>query len=403
MTDSTTTTLDDLFRPDDLRAALAEGWVGRKAHPELPLSLYSYTRRCVFDNAWTPVTTRCRGLVVEDATGRIVAHCLPKFFNHGEHGRGNAYAPPLPDGAFEILDKEDGSLGLVFHYADHWRVASKGAFESQQAVWAQEWLDERDTRALDPALTYVTEIIHPDNRIVVDNGGERTLVLLAVFGPGGTERPLAAHADAWAAVGGRVVGSWPAVPIADVLRAAANDRALDGTATTGSAGEGWVLRYASGLRVKVKLTDYVRLHRIMTGVTERDIWRYLGMQRFAGRDPRLVAYALTCSEREVAEQTAPFDALLDLVPDEFDTWVRAVAAGLTERARELDDATRAAFTRVAHLGEDGAAFAKAAQSVGDRQITAGLFLLRDGRPIDLPIWRAVKPETAARFAEDDHG
>ncbi|WP_406288115.1 hypothetical protein [Embleya sp. NBC_00896] len=69
-----------LFRPDELAAALTEGLVARRRHPELPLSIYTYTRRCAFENLWTPVTTRCRGLIVDDATGRIVAHCLPKFF-----------------------------------------------------------------------------------------------------------------------------------------------------------------------------------------------------------------------------------------------------------------------------------------------------------------------------------
>ncbi|OPC77208.1 hypothetical protein B4N89_42450 [Embleya scabrispora] len=395
------TTVSALFHPDDLAGAVERGLVARRRHPQLPLSIYTYTRTCVFERRWTPVTLRCRGLVVEDGTDRIVGPCLPKFFGLAEHDLGAAYAPALPDGGFEAFDKEDGSLGQVFHYAGRWRAASKGAFVSRQAGWAQDWLDERDTDALDPVLGYVTEIIHPDNRIVVDNGSERTLVLLAVLGPDGTEQPLAAHADDWIALGGRVVRSRPVASLAELARAAAENRLPDGTAITGTTAEGWVLRHTSGRRVKLKFTDYVRLHRILTGVTERDIWRYLGMQRFAGRDPRHVAHALSCSEAEVTAQTAPFDALLDLVPDEFDAWVRAVADRLMDEAAAIEAATRAAFADASHLLADRAAFAHAASAHPDARIGAGMFQLRDGRPIDLPIWRTVKPDPTDAFRLDD--
>ncbi|MEU0933952.1 RNA ligase [Embleya sp. NPDC005971] len=394
---------DDLFPHDDLVRALDLGLVVRRSHPELPLSIYTYTRTCVFERRWTPVTLRCRGLILEDTTGRVVGPALPKFFGHTEHELGKAYAPSLPDDGFEVFDKEDGSLGLVFHYAGRWRAASKGTFTSRQAGWAQAWLDERAGETLDPEVGYVTEIIHPDNRIVVDNGAEHTLVLLAVVGRDGVEQPLAAHADTWIRMGGRVVRSWPAASLAEVVRAARDNRRLDGVPVDGMAAEGWVLRHASGLRVKVKLADYVRLHRILTGVSERDIWRYLGMQRFADRDPGPVAYALSCATSEVTEQTVPFDALLDLVPDEFDAWVRSVANRLTREAEAVETATRTAFTAAAHLLDDRAAFARAAASHQDVRVRAGMFQLRDGRPVDLPIWRSLKPGPTPPFRPDEDG
>ncbi|MET9842806.1 hypothetical protein ABZZ01_34320, partial [Streptomyces virginiae] len=77
------------------------------------------------------------------------------------------------------------------HYAGRWRVASKGSFISAQAVWAQRRLDGADTAALHPGTTYLAEILYPQNRIVVDYGDRRDLVLLAAFGLDGTEVPLA--------------------------------------------------------------------------------------------------------------------------------------------------------------------------------------------------------------------
>ncbi len=139
--------------------------------------------------ALEPGYPRCRGLVADDTTGRIVGLPLPKFFNLAEHATGSPYAPPLPDEPFEVYDKVDGSLAVVFHYAGRWHAASKGSFTSSQAVWAQRRLDAADTTGLAPGTTYLAEMLYPANRIVVNYGERRDLVLLAVFGPDGTEVP----------------------------------------------------------------------------------------------------------------------------------------------------------------------------------------------------------------------
>lgn len=169
-------TLHDLMPAQALTEAIDAGYVSRKAHPELPLSLYSYTRTAQYEQVWNQVTTRCRGLVADDVTGAVVALPLPKFFNVGEHESGRPYAPALPDEPFEVYDKVDGSLGILFHYAGKWRAASRGSFTSTQAVWAQRRLDGRDTSALVPGTTYLAEILYPQNRIVVDYGERRDLV-----------------------------------------------------------------------------------------------------------------------------------------------------------------------------------------------------------------------------------
>ncbi|MET7607341.1 hypothetical protein ABZS96_33730 [Streptomyces avermitilis] len=102
-----------------------------------------------------------------------------KFFNTIDHARGLPYAPPLPTGPFRIYDKVDGSLGLVFVWRGQWRVVTTGAFDSPQARWARRHLSARDTSALAPGITYIAEIVYPDNRVVVDYRGRHDLVLLA--------------------------------------------------------------------------------------------------------------------------------------------------------------------------------------------------------------------------------
>ncbi|MFJ3906492.1 RNA ligase [Streptomyces sp. NPDC090025] len=396
-------TLDALLPPDELAAAVEAGHVTRKRHPELPLSIYTYTRACQYEGVWNQVTTRCRGLVADDETGRIIALPLPKFFNVSEHESGRPYAPALPDEPFEVYEKVDGSLGVVFHYADRWRVASKGSFGSTQATWAQRRLDAADTSALAPGTTYLTEILYPENRIVVDYGDRRDLVLLAAFRADGTETPLAEAATAWAGIGS-VVTVHPPLALDELLKQTETSTLPDGAAATGTDAEGYVLRFASGVRAKAKIAEYVRLHKVLTGVTERDIWRGHGIQRFAGTDAKTLAQGLGLSMAELGGIRAaggrPLDALLEQVPDEFDAWVRGVIARIEDEFAARERAIDEAYASLAPLADDRGAFARAARALPDKQLRSAVFLRLDNRRTDLLVWRQLRPETADPFTDD---
>ncbi|WP_234351378.1 AAA family ATPase [Streptomyces sp. XY413] len=396
-----TLTLHDLLPAQALADSIDAGYVTRKSHPELPLSIYTYTRTAQYERVWNEVTTRCRGLVADDETGAVVALPLPKFFNVGEHESGQPYAPALPDEPFEVYDKVDGSLAIVFHYAGRWRVASKGSFISAQAVWAQRRLDGADTAALHPGTTYLAEILYPQNRIVVDYGDRRDLVLLAAFGLDGTEVPLAEAAAHWAGIGS-VVTVWPAMPLDELLALTESNTLPGGARANGMDAEGFVLRFASGVRAKAKLSEYVRLHKVLTGVTARDVWRGHGVQRFAGLPAKQLAQGLNCTVAEIeASGGKPLDALLEQVPDEFDHWVREVVAGLEEAAARHERAIDEAYAGLAHLTADRGAFARAVAQLPDRTVRPAMFMRLDGRSTELTTWRQVRPETADPYITDE--
>jgi RNA ligase len=271
-------------------------------------------------------------------------------------------------------------------------------------MWAQGWLLTCDTSWLQRGTTYLCEIVYPENRIVVDYGDRQDLILLAAFEEDGTETPLAVAADDWTHVGS-VVRTWPALPLDQLVKLAASNSRPDGTPTSGVSTEGYVIRYANGVRAKVKLAEYVRLHKVLTGITERDIWRMLGMLKYADQPPKLVAKALGCSVDEVAVIAAagvsPLDALLDAVPDEFDQWVKSVAARLEFQARQLDARIVDEFDTIEHLASDRGAFARAAQSIEHPGVRAAMFLRLDGKPTGLHLWRAIRPETTAPYVTDE--
>lgn len=371
-------TLADLFPPDDLAAAIEAGHVTRKQHPDLPLSIYTYTRECQYGHIWTPVTMQCRGLVADDVTGEVVAFPFPKIFVTAMHGV-HDFAPPLPAEPFEIFEKADGSLIIAFHYEGCWYAASKGSFISDQAQWAQDVLDRADLTSLDPALTYLAEAIYPGNRIVVDYGQREELMLLAAYRPAdGTEELLSTVAPHWAPIG-PVVRTWGlSSDVAELEQLALASTTLGGATVGGTEEEGYVIRYASGARAKIKLSSYLTLHKLFTGTNERTIWEVLA----SGQDPAV---------------------LFDTVPDEFADWARQIAMRLASEHGQIVAEAHAEFgDAISQLPAvyDRKSFALLAKETKHR---SALFLLVDGRhdAVSAWAWKQIKPRGDKPFKTDE--
>jgi RNA ligase len=288
--------LSDLFDPADLTDAVADGHVRRQAHSALPLEILNYTERAQFEQAWTPVTLKCRGLIA-DQSGEIVARPWAKFFNYGDPLAGvldlNAKA--------EVTDKLDGSLGILYPAGDGWAIATRGSFTSEQAIHATEVLRDRYWGFGPPnGMTVLFEIVYPANRIVCDYGATDDLMLLGAVDIATGE-----------AVGPDWISGWWG-PQAETFAA---DTLAEALALPPRANvEGIVVRLVdSGVMVKIKQPDYVELHKIVTGMNARVVWEQLG----AGK-----------TVREVCEP----------LPDEFHPWVRKVAYDLIEKADQIRDA-----------------------------------------------------------------
>ena len=180
----------------------------------------------------------------------------PKFFNVGER-RGDA--PDLP---FEAFEKLDGSLVIVFHHAGRWLACTKGAFDSEQAVWAQSRLDGVDLSALTPGTTYLFEAVYPENRIVV-RYPEPALVLLAAYDGEGCELTYDAVLATCAALGWRAARRQAFASIGAMVSHAA---------MLGRDDEGFVIRFSNGLRLKLKGAEYRRIHALISRCTPLAMW-----------------------------------------------------------------------------------------------------------------------------------
>lgn len=331
----------------DLAASLADGLIRKQESPDGSLTLYNYTERAQFGRAWNTATLQCRGLIFNKA-GDVVARPFPKFFNSDEPGA------QIHPGAVTVLDKLDGSLGILYPADDGWRIATRGSFASDQAIHATRVLRER-YGSWEPlaGVTVLFEIIYPENRIVLDYGPLDDLVLL-----GGIEiatgRFVAPDAIDWP---GHSASVFPFESLAEALAAPPRTNA-----------EGYVIYFhETNTRVKIKQADYVALHRIVTGWNERTVWEHLA-----------------------AGQT--LEQLIDGLPDEFHEWAASVAKKLTEQYEFLAlgaHAEHEAILRSLPLGWTRREYATEANI--HTEFRPALFSLLDGKEISEWVWKQIRP------------
>ena len=229
-----------------------DGLLYKQVHPSLPLTIWNYTEKVQYETLWDEVTLMCRGLVTDD-TGDIVATPFKKFFNI-EEGKFE------PTEKFEVYEKMDGSLGIVFWYRGQWVVATRGSFTSDQSIKGAELLKKYNTDIMFRHLTFCFEVLYKNNRIVCDYGDYEGLVLLGTFDKYGKEYDV----EMWREYGFDVVKKYDGITDYKQLKEMVkNDQ------------EGFVVKFSNGDRVKVKGVEYLRLHKIMTNVTTTGIWEYL--------------------------------------------------------------------------------------------------------------------------------
>ena len=127
------------YNLSDISDYLEGDYVIAQRHPTLPLLIYNYSRTTQFSGIWDDITLNCRGLVL-DLEGNVIAKPFPKFFNYEEHTAEGSKLPPIPNENFEVYEKMDGSLGIIFHYEGEWLIATRGSFASEQAIKGMEMM-----------------------------------------------------------------------------------------------------------------------------------------------------------------------------------------------------------------------------------------------------------------------
>ncbi|MDA3643828.1 T4 RnlA family RNA ligase [Saccharopolyspora indica] len=347
--------LHELLDMTELNEMIEQKFIRVQRHPDYPLSIYNYTDKAVIFHVWNKVTKTCRGLIVDDE-GTIVARPFPKFFNYGE-AESKTYKEYE---RVTVSDKLDGSLGILYPTPDgQWAIATRGSFTSDQALHATAVLQEKYSDALfQESETWLFEIIYPENRIVVDYDGLDDLVLIgAVHKESGLIYPARYfEKEDWSG------------PQAEEFEYSTLEEALAAPSRPGREGL-VVLFYETQTMLKLKQADYLRLHKIVTGLNEHVVWEHI-QNAWLVRD------------------------LLECLPDEFHGWVLRVADDLFGKWYDLNDEIQDRFSELVSHGLTEGPRKDFALAVKDLPpvVKASLFKLLDGQNPQALIWKAIEPK-----------
>lgn len=344
--------MSDLIK--NLEKLVEKGYVSKRAHSLFPLWIWNYTPRCAFEGKWNKFSMQARGLIT-NAEGIIVSRPFEKFFNldqitesyknHVWHWYKMKYKE-FWTRPFKAYEKMDGSLGISYHYNGAWGVATRGSFESDQAKHATDLLNSKYAHiipSLDKDFTYLFEIIYKDNRIVIDYGDSDELVLLSVIKTSTGEEfdvdlPF------------RKPKGYDYTKVEELV--AHNEDNF----------EGFVLRFDNGVRCKVKLAEYCRLHRIMTGINEN-----------------------TVLDNLINE--VDFNEWLKDVPDEFYKEITSVKQDYLDHYKSIESFARNEYSLIENLTKSRKEFAEQAFK---SKYSSILFAMADKKDYSRNIWTIIK-------------
>jgi RNA ligase len=346
----------------ELEKYYEDGLLLKQTHPNYDLTIWNYSPKVQYDRLWDNITIQCRGLVT-NSNGDIIARPFKKFFNYEEH-----MPEEIPNEYFEVYEKMDGSLGILFNYKDEWIIATRGSFTSPQSIKGKELLQKYSFDRLHKDYTYLFEIIYKENRIVCDYDFEDLVLLGIIETKTGNEINLRSG-DEDIRIRNMVTNiGFPVVTLYktwgegfDLLQEEIpNDK------------EGYVIRFKNGFRMKVKGEEYKRLHRILTNISNRDIWEYLKDEK-------------------------PLDDILDKVPDEFYDWVKETESNLKNQFNTIKTSVELEFKEMINKKEF-------AEKIVNNPLKSLLFKRLDSYSpqLDKMIWDLIYPSYSKPFKKDEN-
>ena len=253
-------------------------------------------------------------------------------------------------------------MGILYTLNGKTRVATRGSFTSDQAVWATNWWKEnKGDEPYGNDITYLVEIIYPENRIVVNYDFSGLVHITSLYTETGLVVPDSDKAGL--------------LPIRKVKRVYNKDlKTLLEMDEENS--EGFVLFYPNAnIRMKIKFPEYVRLHKIVTGLSEIGIW-------------------------EMLRDGADFTPFLERVPDEFMDWLNKIKNDLEERFNEIESycETLVHFAKRYHPRKEQARFI---MDNDNKEYSGVVFAMLDGKDYKRIIWRSLRPHGHSQFKIDE--
>ena len=273
---------------------------------------FKYNDPTTYAQDWDKVTLQARGIAFDKVTGEIVARPFFKFFNYQELINGEGQKTNIlnlceqngfhfnPAMKFRVMDKLDGSLGIIFwnQYDRKWQVKTGGSFNSDQAIWAQKWFDKNvNTNFMMKDHTYCVEILSDEDLHPISYDKEELVLLSVISNITGEEMSLSEIEHEADKMGIRT---------ADVVEFDSFDDVIPYATNLPKDKEGVVVTFDNGFKVKLKGKEFLELQRAFHNLTEKTVWEQLAF----------VVNARIGSD-EYAKDCQPYIDYIESIPEEM--------------------------------------------------------------------------------------
>lgn len=247
------------------------GYITIREHPEdSNLVILNYTELTTYERRWNKYTMSARGLILDltdvNNNGKIYILAKPfgKFFNYGEN---KDYEKDIDFSDIEsVTEKMDGSLGISYFFNEEIRFATRGSFNSEQAIrateiWKEKYADKFNWLGyMTFPYTMLTEIIYPENRVVVDYKGMEDLVMLGIINLSiAKDEPISVVKSLASNLG---------MPVTKEYKYDLH-KLLEMKKTISANKEGWIIKFGNGKRLKIKGDEYLKVHRAVYGLSDK--------------------------------------------------------------------------------------------------------------------------------------
>ena len=318
-----------------------QGLVYIKKHPEYPLFLLNYTPRTQYQQKWCKELVHARGLVVGE-DGKIFARPIPKFFNHYEIND----LEKLQDDEYEVFEKMDGSLVIMFHYENHPIFCTRGSFISEQSAKAHEIFRAKYKHiSVNKECTYCFEVIYPENKIVVNYEDVEDLFLISITHTS-SGKEINIHATGFKTV--------------NKVDKTSIHAFMSGFEEANM--EGYVVKYTKGLsnsmRVKYKFNTYVEKHK--------------------GKD-------ITAKQiKDSLKKMKPID--LDVIPDECYEEVRTIIAEFEDQFKRKE---KTIIDEYREIRSQNISSRDVIEAIKQSEHSSILFAIHRKKPYDMLVWKLL--------------
>lgn len=233
----------------------------------------------IWNTGFHRIAKECRGKIVDLNTKTVVSYPFDKFFNLNEVPETDEKLVKSWINKSDYVwatDKIDGSTIIVSLYNGKPIITTNGSFENDQTKWAKELFDKQYPKFLEnitDEYTYIFELIHPENKIVLDYNGEKSLYLLNIRNLN-TEKlmPLDFVHNIAKKFGFKLPEVYNFKNLDTMIHLAHT--------LTGANKEGWVIRIGVGeheYMVKLKLDEYFAMHKAFGKIRLGWVYKHLLM------------------------------------------------------------------------------------------------------------------------------